>query len=203
MAMTLFMTPASPFARKVRITAIERGLADQMTNVVESPFESENIRKYNPLGKVPALVIDDLYTLIDSPAIVDYLNSIGSGPNLIPAAGKARIAALWWQALADGVMTAAVAIRFETIFHPEAARSTAYFDRQKLAITSALDVANQHIDRLTQGFDVGHIALGCALGYLDLRNPELGWREGRAPLAAWHEQWCTRPSAAATHYSIA
>lgn len=203
MAMTLFMTPTSPFARKVRIAIIERGLADQVTNVVEPPLESENLRKYNPLGKIPTLLIDERYSIIESPAIIDYLNTVGTGIELIPAAGKERISALWWQALADGVKTATVALRFETLFHPEATRSQVYLDRQRVAITTAVEVANQHIEALGTGFHVGHIALGCALGYLDLRNPELGWRSDHAPLAAWYDNWCTRPSCAATPYPAA
>ena len=199
--MRLLSSPTSPYARKVRMTLIEKGLADQVTVDAAVPLgtaeEAAAVRRVNPLAKIPALVLDTGEALYDSPVICEYLDSLGTGPTLLPAAGPARWTALRRQALGDGVADAAFNIVMEHR-RPEAQRSTEWLDRWARAVHGAADALEQELAHGALGFDLGAIALSAAFGYLDFRLPQIDWRAGRPRLTEAFAELAARPSFVAT-----
>jgi glutathione S-transferase len=193
--MKLHSSPTSPFARKVNVAAIELGLLDRLElhTVQTSPVGPDlGLVADSPLGKIPCLVLDEGQPLYDSRVICEYLDSLEGRHRLFPATGPARWTALRRQALADGMMDAAVLARYETALRPPDRRWPAWVDGQ-------LDKVNRALDRLeAEGLgptvDIGTIAIGCALGYLDFRYAEMNWRGTRPALAAWFEALAARPS---------
>lgn len=199
--MKLRFSPTSPYVRKVAVTAIETGLDDRIERVETNVWDpATDIFEANPLGKVPALVTDDGAVLCDSPLICEYLDSLSDGDKLIPATGPERWRALELQALADGIMDAAVARTIETRMRPEALRWDGWLERQRDKIAKAADLLERDAaaGRLDGQVTLGSIALGCALAYVDFRFAEDGWRNGRPKLAAWFETFSQRPSMQAT-----
>ena len=199
--MRLLSSPTSPYARKVRMTLIEKGLADQVTVDAAVPLgtadEAAAVRRVNPLAKIPALVLDTGEALYDSPVICEYLDSLGTGPTLLPAAGPARWTALRRQALGDGVADAAFNIVMEHR-RPEAQRSTEWLDRWARAVHGAADALEQELAHGALGFDLGAIALSAAFGYQDFRLPQIDWRAGRPRLTEAFAELAARPSFVAT-----
>jgi glutathione S-transferase len=198
----LFHSPASPFVRKVLVAAHERGLADRIEPVptgVTPVSRDPAIAAHNPLGKIPTLVLEDGTGVFDSRVIVEYLEGLPGGPRLIPEGGAARLKALTLQALADGLCDAAVALRYETAVRPEALRWPEWSASQTTKVVASLDALERDwLAHLSATLDIGAVATACALGYLDYRFAALGWREGRAGLAAWHDRFAARPSMRAT-----
>ncbi len=197
--MKLFYSPASPYARKVLILAHETGLIDRIvvTTAAASPTGSAaEVAAHNPLGKIPALVLEDGTALYDSRVICEYLDGRSTGPRLFPE-GDARWDALTRQALADGLLDAALLTRYERVLRPEAQRWDAWEAGQVGKIRAALDRFESLAADLP-ALDIGTVALACALGYLDLRFPDLAWRDNRPALAAWFAVVEGRPSMAAT-----
>jgi glutathione S-transferase len=197
--MKLRYSPTSPYVRKVSVTAIELGLAGQIERIQTNTQDRDSgIAEHNPLGKVPALILDDGSVLYDSPVICEYLDSLHDGPKLFPAAGPARWTALRQQALGDGILDAAILRMIETLRRPEALRWQGWIDHQSAKVVRAVDRLQAEAAELQGGFadplTIGGIAAGCALGYLDFRAPELEWRAGRTDLAAWYEDFSQRPS---------
>ena len=200
--MQLYSSPASPFARKVRVSAHELGLDArlQLINITLSPVNPHaGLRTHNPLGKIPALVTDGGETLYDSPVICEYLDALAGGGRLIPAAAAARWTALRRQALADGLTDATVLVRYEQAVRPAALRWQDWIEGQFLKVRTALDALEQ--EDLEGPFDIGAVSLACALGYLDFRFAEERWRETRPRLAAWYDAVSQRPSLLATRPS--
>jgi glutathione S-transferase len=192
--MKLVSFPTSPFARKVRIAAIEVGLADHLEIVDANPLADDGVvAGYNPLGKIPALVLDDC-TLVDSPLICAYLDSLHDGPKLHPE-GDWRTLQL--QALGDGMMDATVLRRLETL-RPESLRSAHWIARYEAAVQRTLSDLAIHASALRDTVTIGSISVGCALWYLDRRYAELKWRDREPDLAEWFEVWSARPAATAT-----
>lgn len=197
--MKLYLNPASPFARKVRISALELALAEriELIEVSLSPVQPHHgLRSHNPLGKIPALVTEADEALYDSPVICEYLDALAGGDRLWPAAGAARWRALRRQALADGLAEAAILMRYELVIRPEELRWSEWLDGQRLKVRTALDALEA--EPLDGPFDIGAISIVCALEYFEFRFPEERWREGRPQLAAWHERLSRRPSVAST-----
>jgi len=197
--MKLFYSPASPYARKVLVLAHETGLIDRIavTAATASPTGSAaEVAAHNPLGKIPALVLEDGTALYDSRVICEYLDGLSDGPHLFPA-GEARWDALTRQALADGLLDAALLTRYERVLRPEERRWETWESGQIGKITAALDRFEAVVADMPV-LDIGTVAMACALGYLDLRFPDLAWREGRPALAAWFAVVEGRPSMAAT-----
>ncbi len=191
--MKLYFSHASPYARKVRMTAIEVGLLDQTTlEVTDAWSATEGLPDDNPLCKVPTLVLDDGTALFDSPVICEYLDHLGGG-SLFPPAGPARWRALRLQALADGLCDAAVARRLETM-RPETLRSEAWIARQTTAMVRACDALESWAGDFSGSVTIGGLAVATALGYLDLRFAGDNWRAGRPGLAAWFDEAAKRPS---------
>jgi glutathione S-transferase len=149
----------------------------------------------NPLSKVPCLVTDDGVALFDSPVICEYLDSLNGALPLFPPSGGARWRALKYQAMADGIMDAAVARRGEQARPREAARD-AYMARQKAAVDRTLDQLEKAPPHVTP--DIGSLSVACALGYLDFRFAAEPWREAHPKLAAWYDTFSAIPGIART-----
>lgn len=197
--MQLYYNTASPFVRKVRVTAHELGLgkAVQLINVSLSPVSPHDaLRCSNPIGKIPALITDDGASLYDSSVICEYLDALAGRNRIFPAAGPARWTALRRQALADGIMDAAVLIRYEEAVRPKELQWQDWLAAQWLKVRTALDALEQ--ESLAGAIDIGTISIACGLGYLDLRFPGEPWRASRPRLGAWAADIGKRSSLAAT-----
>ena len=199
--MKLYVSPASPFGRKASVVIAELGLGDR---VVQEPASvspltrNADVARGNPLAKIPTLLLDDSSALFDSPVICEYLDSLSGSPRFFPASGTTKWTALRRQALADGLMDAAILLRYEAAMRPEALRWAEWTTGQNAKVVSALDAMEADASALGTSFVIGHVTYACALGYLDLRFPDLDWRKGRSKLAAWFETVNARPSMAAT-----
>jgi glutathione S-transferase len=193
--MKLRYSPTSPYVRKVSVTAIELGLAGRIERIpTDTQDRDSGIAEQNPLGKVPALILDDGGVLYDSPVICEYLDSLHDGPKLFPAEGPERWTALRQQALGDGILDAAILRMLEMVRRPEKLRWQGWIAHQTAKVTRALDQFEAESATLADPLTIGHITAGCALGYLDFRVPETDWRDGRPKLAAWYENFTQRPA---------
>jgi len=196
--MKLHWSPRSPFVRKIMIVAHERGLAGRLQcvrTVAEMTKPHAELMKDNPLSKIPTLVLDDGTTLYDSPVICEYLDALDGNPKLFPRRGQARFIALRRQALGDGFLDLLVLMRNERL---RAQPSEAHLASAAMRTAAVLDDLDREAGALATGpFSIGHIAIGCALSYLDFRFAELDWRRQRRLLANWHVAFAERPSAQA------
>ncbi len=194
--MKLYSNPASPFARKVRIIVRELDLTKLVEEInVDTHNVAEEVRRLNPLGKIPVLVLKDGSTIIDSPVICEYLNELGGG-KFFPGMSiwrevSGRWRALTLQALGDGICDAAVARTYENR-RPAEQQSRATMDKYRKAIETSLAVL-EHAS-FAPHITIGEIAVACALGYLDFRMPELSWRESHPKLRDWYEKFAQYPS---------
>ena len=198
--MKLHFSGASPFVRKVMICAIELGLngrIDKLAAAAHPVNRDGSIIANNPLGQVPTLVTDDGNILYDSRVICEYLDGLAGG-SLFPKAGPARLLALVEQSLADGLLDAAILVRYERVARPETLKWEAWENGQLDKIRCALDKMQSSAPGFASRLDIGTITTACALGYLDFRYPELAWRQGRDALATWFEAISKRPSLQAT-----
>ncbi len=182
MPLRLRHSPASPFVRKCRLAAAVLGIPLEL-EPCDTTDPTDSISTQNPLGKIPALLLEDGEVLFDSPVIVAYLDHLG-GNKLIPADPKARFAALKLEALADGMADAALLQIYEHRYRPEGMQVQSWLDKQAAKVSRALESleANPPSEALTNGA----IALASALGYLDLRFKG-EWRSGHPKLVAWLE----------------
>lgn len=184
----------SPFVRKVSATIIECGLEHHVANELTNPWAPDtSLPEVNPLGKVPALTIEDGQVLFDSPVICEYLDSLGSTPRLFPLEGAERWSALRFQALGDGIMEAAVGRILESR-RPGEQQSAAVSERCRAAVDRALDVLENEADQLSNGFSIGPLTVACALEYLDFRFGAEDWRDGRPNLKRWYDSVAERSS---------
>jgi glutathione S-transferase len=198
MALKLRYSPASPFVRKVLVFAHEAGLADGIELIATDVWAADSdIKRDNPLGKVPALVTD-AGTFIGSTLCCEYLDTLHRGRPLIPTAPAERWPVLRLHALGDGIMEAAVARVVEAVRRPKELVFQGNLDRQEAKIRRALDAVETHAAALGKRVDLATLTLACALGYLDFRLPDLGWRAGHPALTRWHEGFAARPSMTAT-----
>lgn len=196
--MELLYSATSPYARKVRVVLREKGLIDTTTETVVDPHAGPPaLRRHNPLGKVPTLVLADATALYDTPVICEYLDTLADAPRLLPAGGPERWAVLRAQALADGILDLAVALTAERR-RPDGERSPAIMDHWRERIRAAADGIAAELDGLPPEPTLAHIALAVALAYLDFRHPDLRWRDGRVALTDWHECFTPRASMRAT-----
>ncbi len=200
--MKLYWSSRSPYVRKVMIAAHETGLVDRLDcqRVVVSAFaENEEVRAVNPLGKIPTLVLEDGMALYDSPVICEYLDGLHDGKKLFPPSGRARFEALRWLALGDGMLDMLLARMYEERTRTEEQRSAKLQAAIAVKLASCLDALDGMAPALTKApFGIGHIAIGCALGYLDFRFADDNWRTTKPALAAWHRSFTARPSVVAT-----
>jgi glutathione S-transferase len=198
---TLRSSPPSPFGRKVKIAAHELGLFDRLTiEMADTNDPSDSLRSQNPLGKIPALVLDDGVALFDSRVILEWLDLEAGGDRILPTEREARFAALRLQALADGITDAAILIVYEGRFRNEGERSAAWVAHQQGKIDRALAHLEAAPPARATPPSVGAIALACALGYLDLRFAGR-WRAAHPGLVAWLDAFAAAvPSFATTRF---
>jgi glutathione S-transferase len=194
-SMKLYYSATSPFVRKCLVSAHELGLRERIELLPAAPHPINRDRALivcNPLGKVPTLVTDDGTVLYDSRVICEYLNALGDGHLLPEQAERWRVSRD--AALADGVMEAAVLVRYETFARPEHLRWKDWVDGQMDKVACSLAEIEARAGSLDQRIDLGTIAIGCALGYLDFRFAALGWKNTHPKIAAWFERFAARES---------
>ena len=199
--MKLYYSLNSPYARKARIIIHELGLKHRVEDVIVTLPADAKFRAINPLGKIPALILDDGSAIYDSPVICEYLDELGNGP-FFPRAkllreAQGRWRALTLQALGDGLADAVVRRNQERRLAPEK-RSEEVIERQTRAIQASFAVLDRMAPKFPAEPTIGELAVACAIGYLDLRAPEDGWRQRYPRLADWLVVFSERPSAQAT-----
>lgn len=201
--MKLIGSTTSPYVRKVRVVMAEKKLDYEL--VLEDVWAAEtSISDSNPLGKVPCLVMEGAEALFDSRVIVEYLDTLSPVGKLIPAVGRERSEIKTWEALADGLLDASILARLEATWagRTKAQRSQVWIDRQ-------LDKVNASLKAMSKGLGekpfcagihltLADIAVGCALGYLDFRFPQIDWRTEYPNLVRLHDKLMQRPSFADT-----
>ena len=189
--MILRSAPASPFGRKVKLAAAILGLSDRIeVTLTDTNDTSDPIRQQNPLGKIPTLVLEDGMTLFDSRVIVEYLDHLAGGGNIIPN-GAARFPVLRMAALADGIAEAVLLQVYEARYRPEDKRVDAWVELQAGKVArgmAALEAAPPAIGAMP---DAGAIGVACALGYQDLRQGG-EWRAAHPKLVAWLDEFSAR-----------
>lgn len=198
--MKLIGSLTSPYVRKARIVLAEKKI--EVEFVLDNPWNADTgVAKLNPLGKVPVLVLDDDSTLFDSRVIVEYLDSVTPNNRLLPAAGRDRIRIKRWEALADGVLDAAVAAFLESR-RPKKEQSASVIERQREKIVRSLEMMSEELGEQPwctgNAFSLADVAVGAALGYLDFRLGDINWREQHANLARLFDELMARPSFADT-----
>ncbi|NJR72414.1 MAG: glutathione S-transferase [Gammaproteobacteria bacterium] len=192
--MKLIASGTSPYARKIRIVLAERHLDAEW--IAENVWAADTkIQLYNPLGKVPVLILDDGTVLYDSRVIVEYLDGVTPGSRLIPDNNRDRAMVKRWEALGDGIADAGVAVFLERK-RPVEAQSSDWIARQFGKVESGIAAAARELGerKFCQGdtFSLADIALACALLWLEMRLPEVKWRETYPNLAAWMSKIETR-----------
>lgn len=194
MTMKLHWSPKSPYVRKVMICAHEAGVADRLElirSVAAMLKPNERLMQDNPLSKIPTLVLEDGFALFDSAVICEYLDELGHG-TAFPKQGADKWQALRWHAFGDGLLDLAILWRNERERPVPLGPLLEAFELKTRMSLKQLDDEAQALNETP--FSIGHIALGCALGYLDYRFDGLGWR-GLAPrLAEWYADISARPS---------
>lgn len=197
-SMTLFHNPASPFVRKVRVLLIETGQQDRVAlhGCMPTPVNPDaQLVQDNPVGKIPALRLADGTVLHDSRVILDYFDHQHVGNPLIPRDGSARWRRLTLASMADGIMDAAVLVRYESALRPVEKHWAPWLDEQRNKIRRTLaELEADAIAELTSHFDIAAISVACALGYLDFRHADLQWRANNPKLAQWYAEVSQRPS---------
>ena len=196
--MKLIGSLTSPYVRKVRVVLAEKKLDFQL--VLEDVWGQDTILKSNPLGKVPCLVMEGGEAVFDSRVIVEYVDTLSPVGKLIPDRGRERTEVRTWEALADGVLDAAILARLEQTWpgRTEAQRSPAWVERQMSRVHASLKAFAQGLgDKpwcMGTHFSLADVAVGCALGYLDFRFPQIDWRGAHPNLARLHDKLAARPS---------
>jgi glutathione S-transferase len=198
--MKLYYSPGSPFARKVRIVALETRLDKkiEMVNVALSPVApNADVDKHNPVGKIPVLSVKGM-DLFDSPVICEYLDSQHKGRKLLARKGRDRWVALRQQAMADGLLDAALLARYEGALRPEDRRWSDWSSGQMKKVAHVLDQLEAEAKSLKGKPTLGSISVACALGYLDFRFAANDWRSKHPKLAKWFNSFSKTPSVKAT-----
>lgn len=199
--MRLFGTPGSPFVRKVRIVLEEKRIPHEY--IVERPSApGSRVPQFNPLGKIPVLVLDDGRAIYDSSVIVEYLDGVSGEPRLIPVEFERRIEVKRWEALGDGIAEATVAVNHEYREPKDKQRPPAWFERQRSKIDRGLATMERDLGTRQfccgERFSLADIAVIFALGYLDYALAEVDWRKAYRNLARFAERMATRDSCART-----
>ena len=199
--MKLLHSPTSPFARKVRIVAAEKKLELELER--SDPYSpSSEVSKVNPLGKIPALIMDDGTVLFDSRVIVEYLDGLSPVHRLIPEASRDRITVKRWEAIADGLCDAALTARLENNRLDKNDSGIKQIERQLGKVSACIDEMARELAEREHCFgntlSLADISTGCALGYLKLRFPEIVWDVTHPNLARLYKKLMIRASFKAT-----
>lgn len=194
--MKLITSLTSPFGRKVRIALQEKRLECPLE--IDIPWNADTqVPDFNPLGKIPVLVMDDGSSLFDSRVIVEYLDNLSPVGRLLPVTNRDLIQVKRWEALADGISDAAATIFLERK-RPQEQQSSAWIERQQLKIDRGLKVLSDELADnswfLNDVYSLADIAVGCTLGYLNLRFPEITWQDNYPNLAQLYEKLMQRPA---------
>ena len=195
--MKLIGSVTSPFVRKVRVVMAEKKL--DFTFVQENVWAPDTtIQQTNPLGKVPCLVMEDGSTLYDSRVIAEYLDTLTPVCKLLPPNGRERAEVKVWEALADGVLDAAVLVRLEKTLRPEAQQSQDWIERQWAKVHAGLRAMSEGLGEapfcMGNHYSLADVAVGCALGWIAFRFPEVAWRGDYPNLARLFDKLSERPS---------
>ena len=198
--MKLIASLTSPFARKVRVVLAEKRIECELQ--IDVPWTDDtHVPEYNPLGKIPVLVMDDGTSLYDSRVIVEYLDLASPVHNLLPKEGRLRLATKRWEALGDGICDAAAAAYLEKK-RPVAQQSAEWITRQEQKVFRALAAASRDLGDhgwcVADTYSLADIAMGCAMGYLDLRFPYIDWRTAHPNLALLAARLAERPAFVST-----
>jgi glutathione S-transferase len=195
--MILHWSPRSPYVRKVMIAVHEMGLTDRIQTVrtiVGGTTPHAELMKINPLGKIPTLELGDGTVIYDSPVIIEYLDTLHTGPKLYPSEWPERLTALRRHALGQGMLDSALPLLSEG-FRPPERQSAPHKALWRAKLHASVDVLEHDAEGLfSSSFTVGHLAIGVALAYLDFRFADLAWRDGHPKLAAWHSTFNARPA---------
>ena len=194
--MKLTFSPASPFARKVRIAAIELGLIDKIELVptsVAPGTPTDEYSKIHPLKKLPVLILDNGDVIVDSYVIVEYLNEIAGG-DLIPDYGPTRWKVKTDHSLLQGMLDSMLLCRYEKMVRPQGLQWQAWSDDHWNRAWSGMARFDKQAEVLSRPLDIVQIALTCVLGYADFRFADCGWRKAYPNLDAFHERMLSRPS---------
>lgn len=194
--MKLITSLTSPFGRKARIAVLEKRLECPLE--IDIPWNADSqVPNYNPLGKIPVLVMDDGSTLFDSRVIVEYLDNLSPVGRLLPVANRDLIRVKRWEALADGISDAAATIFLERK-RPTEQQSPEWIARQQLKIDRGLALLSEELEDnnwlLNDVYTLADIAVGCTLGYLAFRFPEIDWKTQYPNLAKLYEKLLLRPA---------
>ena len=195
--MKLTFSPASPFARKVRIAAIELGLIDKIEFIptaVVPGTPNDDYSKIHPLKKLPVLILDNGDIVVDSYVIVEYLDELAGGGKLIPASGPMRWKVKTEHSLLQGMLDSMLLCRYETMVRPEPLRWKAWADDHWHRAWLGMARFDQQPDLISRPFDIGMIGLTCVLGYADFRFADCGWRKAYPKLDAFYQKMLERPS---------
>jgi len=196
--MKLSFSPASPFARKVRIAAIELGLIDKIDFIAASVVPgqpNDEYSKIHPLKKLPALILDNGEVIVDSYVIVEYLDELAGGGKLVPASGPTRWRVKSDHSLLNGMLDSMLLCRYENLVRPQEFRWTAWAeDHWKRAWNGMAYFEQQMGTMQSRPLDVAQIALVCVLGYADFRFADCGWRKAYPKLDAFNQKMLERPS---------
>jgi glutathione S-transferase len=196
-SMKLTFSPASPFARKVRIAAIETGLIDKIefTPATVAPGQAnEEYSKITPLKKLPVLILDNGDVILDSYVIVEYLDELAGGGKLIPASGPERWKVKSDHSLLQGMLDSMLLCRYEGMVRPEPLRWKAWSDDHWNRAWTGMARFESKPDVLSGPFNIAQIGLVCVLGYADFRFADCGWRKAYPKLDAFHQKMLERPS---------
>ena len=195
--MKLTFSPASPFARKVRIAAIETGLIDKIefTSAEVVPGQpNEEYSRITPLKKLPVLILDNGDVILDSYVIVEYLDELAGGGKLIPASGADRWKVKSDHSLLQGMLDSMLLCRYEAMVRPEPLRWQAWSDDHWNRAWAGMAHFENKPEMLSRTFNIAQIGLVCVLGYADFRFADCGWRKAYPRLDAFHERMLERPS---------
>lgn len=193
----LIASLTSPYVRKVRIVMLEKRIDCQL-DLEDVWAPGSTIRQSNPLAKVPCLIMEDGGAVFDSRVIVEYLDTMTPIARLIPANGRERVEVRTWEALADGVLDASILVRLEKTQRPPEQQSARWIERQMSKVHDGLAAMSAGLaDKAWcngHAYTLADIAVGCALGYLDFRYPEIAWRNQYGNLGKLYEKLAARPS---------
>ena len=195
--MKLTFSAASPFARKVRIAAIELGLIGKiefMPATVVPGTPNDDYSRIHPLKKLPVLILDSGDIIVDSYVIVEYLDELAGGGRLIPASGPMRWKVKTEHSLLQGMLDSMLLCRYETMVRPEPLRWKAWSDDHWNRAWLGMARFEQQGDLMSRPFDIGMIGLTCVLGYADFRFADCGWRKAYPKLDAFYQKMLERPS---------
>ena len=203
--MKLVWSSASPFARKVLVVAHELGMADRIETIsgTGTPVDpNPSTREANPLAKLPSLITDEGKAIFDSTVICQYLIAQVAEQSLLPESGDEKWSTLTLEAIGDGMCEAAILVRYEMALRPANEQSHAWMDAQMGKVDGALEALEKDGNGHFSGdLNLGQIAVGCALAYLDLRFPDKDWRSGHPAVTEWYNGFAARASAKATEPS--